>query len=171
MLLKVAKHLVSSLELLDETQVLSLTCGTLPALHCTPNSLEVVVLAEGNSEFLTSDEVVEELFTLEGQGVNRVTHASESRLSGTDEVLIRNDLINQLLLGETLELVLSISHVILPLAEIGGQWMVHPIDDLSCTLLSGLSLSHKCLELVEGLRHDREVTILEEERDDSLLHV
>ena len=162
-LLQVAKHLIGPLKLLDQGQILSLSARLLPSLHGSPHSLQVVVLAKSDCQFLSSDKVIEQLLSLERQSVDRIAHASETRLGRADQVLVSDDLVDQLLLGQRLELVFGISHVILPLPEVGGQWMVHPVDDLGSSLLSGLSLSDECLQLVESFGNDREVTVLEEE--------
>ena len=71
--------------------------------------------------------MTKEILALEGEGVNRLAHPGQARLSRADQVLISDDLINQLLLGETIKLLLSISHVVLPLAEVDGKGMVHPV--------------------------------------------
>ena len=59
MLLQVTYHAIGTLKLLNQTQVIHLCLHSLPSHEGSPHSLQVVVLEEGYSKFLTSDEVAE----------------------------------------------------------------------------------------------------------------
>ena len=73
--------------------------------------------------------------------------------------------------GQALELALSVTHIILPLLEVDGQGMAHRVKCLQSSLLDLLPHAHVGLQLVESFRHDREVAVFKEKRDDALLHV
>ena len=70
MTIQVRDHLVGPLELLNETHVLICTREALPSHEASPDSLQVVVLAESNSELLSANEVTKEVLTLEGKCVD-----------------------------------------------------------------------------------------------------
>ena len=49
--------------------------------------------------------------------------------------------------------------------------MIHPVYGLDSACLGSFTLLDKGLQVVERLGHDREVTVLEEKRNDTFLHV
>ena len=49
--------------------------------------------------------------------------------------------------------------------------MVHPVEGLEGACLRRLTLLNERFQVIEGLRDDREVAVLEEERNDAFLHV
>jgi len=49
--------------------------------------------------------------------------------------------------------------------------VVHPVKNLEGFCLGEFALLHVGFKLVEGLGDDREVAVLEEERDDTSLHI
>lgn len=115
--------------------------------------------------------MAKQVLPLEGESVNGISHAPETSLRGTDQVFISDDLVDELLLGQALEFILCVGLLKLPFSEVHRQGVVHPVDNLYGFCLRSFSLAHIGLQLVECFRNDREVAILEEERDDSLLHV
>lgn len=77
---QVSHHLVRSLELLNKSHAFLLGIEALPAHETTPHCLQVVVLDEGDGKLLTSDEVTEQVLSLERQRVDRVAHSVKSGL-------------------------------------------------------------------------------------------
>ena len=49
--------------------------------------------------------------------------------------------------------------------------MVHPVEGLEGACLRRFALPNERFQVVEGLRDDREIAVLEEERNDAFLHV
>lgn len=66
MVAQVPDHFIGALQLLNQRHGTILVVKALPSHECTPDSFHVVVLAESNSKFLSSDEVSKQVFALEG---------------------------------------------------------------------------------------------------------
>lgn len=154
---EVADHLVGALELLNQAHIFVLVVEPLPPHEGPPHTLQVVVLAKCDGELLSPDEVAEEVLSLESEGVNRVAHSCQSRLGRANQVFIGDDLIDELLLGKSVQLALRIALVVLPLAEVDGKRVVHPVERLHRALLRLLAFLHESLQLVECLGHAEKV--------------
>ena len=98
MIVQVADHSIGTLKLLDQTHVFILGTASLPPHEGPPDRLKIVILAESDGKLLPSDEVTKQVFALERQRVDRVAHPVQAGLRRSDQVLIRDDLVNQLLL-------------------------------------------------------------------------
>ena len=71
----------------------------LPAGKGSEESGQVIVVHLGKGEALAFDEVLEKVVSLDVQVVNGLIHSLDSTLGGSNEILICNYLINELLLG------------------------------------------------------------------------
>jgi hypothetical protein len=67
-----------------------------------------------------------------------------------------------LLLGQALQLVLSVSVLILPAVESSGARMAHQIEHEFSLFLNSLACCNPVFPLVEGFGHNLEFTVLEE---------
>ena len=92
-------------------------------------------------------------------------------LGASDSELIINDLLDQILLQDSLELLSGVLLRQLPLAERPMQRVVHGIYAVSGPLLAQLALLEPPLPLIEGLGYDLEVGVAEEQPDDSPVHL
>ena len=91
--------------------------------------------------------------------------------SASDGELIINDLLDQILLQDSLELLSGILLRQLPFAERPMERVVHGIYAVSGPLLAQLALLEPPLPLIEGLGYDLEVGVAEEQPDDSPVHL
>jgi len=125
----------------------------------------------GLRQSLSLDEVLQKVVSLDVEVVDGLVHSLDSALRRADQILVSHDLVDQLLLGEFLQNLLRVRLLVFPLVEVDGQRVVHAVQGVTSQFLGSLSALHVGLPLVESLRDDVEVSILEEETDHRLLHV
>jgi hypothetical protein len=157
--------------LLHELTGLKLLVGSLPTHECSHHGLEVVVAHQGNGKLLSTHVVTEKGLPLHSQVVDGIIHSRKTGFSSTNEVLISDNFVNQLLFGQLLESLLGISILILPAVEQSSTRMTHQIEHELGLLLSVLACLNPVFPLVESLGHDLELTVGEEETNDTLLHI
>ena len=115
--------------------------------------------------------MLKKVISLDIQMIDSLVHSLDSTLRGTNQIFISYDLIDQLLLRESVQNLLRISLLVLPLLEVDSERVVEAVKDESCILFRQLSRFDPLFPLVQSLRDDVEVSVLEEKSHNSLLHV
>ena len=100
------------------------------------------------------DEVFQQVVSLDIQMVNSLVHSLDSTLRGTDQILVSNNLVNKLLLRETIQDFLRIGLVKLPLLEVNGQRVVQTVEDESGVFFGHFSGSDVKFPLVQCFGND-----------------
>ncbi len=103
--------------------------------------------------------------------VDCLIHPLDSLFGCTDEILISDYLVHELLLRQMIHLALNIVCIVLPPVEPSGEWVVKIIQDHPCGLPCKPSLINKVLPRVESFRDHIELRIFEEHSHDTSLHV
>jgi len=103
--------------------------------------------------------------------VDCFVHSLQARLSRANQVLVSNNLIHELLLGQRLHLLLAVRSIVLPSLEPAGERVLQVIKHELAGATDSLPLLDVVLPRVHRLGNHRELRILEEQSNNTLLHV
>ena len=98
--------------------------------------------------------MLQEVVSLNIQMVDGLVHSLDPALRRANQVLVRDDLIDQLLLGQLAEDTLRIRFLILPFLEIDCKRMVQAIQNESRILFDSLARLDPLSPLVHGFGQD-----------------
>lgn len=168
---KLTDHLVGAVQLLHQLTCLKFLVGPLPAHESSHHCFQVIVAHQSDCKLLATHVMAQQSLPLYSQVINSVVHARKTGFCGSDKVFISNDFVNQLLFGQVLQAFLSIDVLVLPAVEESSTGMAHQVEDKLSFLLSVLASVNPVFPLIKSLGHNLEFTVLEEEANDSFLHV
>lgn len=168
---ELADHLIGSAELFGQFTLLCTLTVFLPSGEGPENSSKIVIIYFSKCESLTLDEMLQQIISLYVEMIDCLVHSLDSALRGADKVFVGHNLINELLLRQFVQNLLRIRFLVLPFLEIDREWMVKTIQNEPSIFFDSLSGFDPFFPLIQGLRDDVEVGVLEEKSNDSFLHI